>query len=254
MAERRLQPETRERLMNSMARAGQLRRAAVVAATLAVAACTSSGTSFEATMPEPRPDAIIVEPFAASPDEIRTSETLVERLKTMAGDTPRTPDERAVGRKVADAIADRLVLEIRDMGLPAQKGTAAPPEAKSPLFITGQLVSIDEGNRAERVIIGLGAGRSDVRVQTQVYEGVGGVRRLVEEIEVDAKSGMTPGMLETAGVGALTGHVVASLAVGGALHVASEDLATGVVADADRAAKGIAKQLSAYFGRQGWTR
>ena len=36
--------------------------------------------------------------------------------------------------------------------------------------ITGQLVSIDEGDRTERIVIGLGADRSDVRVRVQVYE------------------------------------------------------------------------------------
>ena len=46
--------------------------------------------------------------------------------------------------------------------------------------------------------------------------------------------------------------LVATL-VGGGLHVADEALGTNVVADADRASKGIAKQLSALFGKEGWT-
>lgn len=102
------------------------------------------------------------------------------------------------------------------------------------------------------MIIGLGAGRSDVRVQAQVYSDDGGREQLVEQVEVDAKSGMAPGMLETAGAGALTGHLLASVAISGGLHVASEELSTDVVADADRAAKGLAKQLAVFFGQQGW--
>ena len=104
------------------------------------------------------------------------------------------------------------------------------------------------------MIVGLGAGRSDVRVQAQVYDGTGGGRRLVEEIEVDAKSGLAPGMLETMGAGALTGHLLAATVVSTGLHVASEEFSTDVVADADRAAKGLGKQLAAFFGQQGWTR
>ena len=55
------------------------------------------------------------------------------------------------------------------------------------------------------------------------------------------------------GVGGLTGHLVVATVVGGGLHVADESLGTDVVADADRAAKGIAKQLSALFAEEGWT-
>jgi hypothetical protein len=47
---------------------------------------------------------------------------------------------------------------------------------------------------------------------------------------------------------------VASTLVGGGLHVADESLGTSVVADSDRAAKGIAKQLAQLFAEQGWTR
>jgi hypothetical protein len=231
-----------------------LKPAVLLLGALGLAACTSSGTSFESTQRLPRPDVVIVEPFAVSPDEVQVSEGLAARVQQLTGGTPRTPDERAVGRQVADALAQKLAVEIQDLGLPAQVGASAPPQARNPLFITGQFVSIDEGNEAERVAIGLGAGRSDVRVQAQVYEGAGARRQLVEELEVDAKSGMTPGMLETMGAGALAGHLLASTVVSGGLHVASEEMSTSVVADADRAAKGLAKQLAAFFGQQGWTR
>ena len=101
--------------------------------------------------------------------------------------------------------------------------------------------------------IGLGAGRSDVRIRAQVFDVGPQGRRLADEIEVDAKSGLTPGMAETMGVGALTGHLLVSA---GREHRAArgdESLGTSVVVDADRAAGGIAKQLAAFFAEQGWT-
>ena len=117
------------------------------------------------------------------------------------------------------------------------------------LIVSGQFVSIDQGNRTERVMIGLGAGRSDVRVRAQVFDVAAGRRTLADEIEVDAKSGLQPGMAETMGAGALAGHFVTATLVSGGLQVADE----AVVADADRASKGIAKQLASFFARQGWT-
>jgi hypothetical protein len=203
-----------------------------------------------------RPQVVIVDTFATSPGEVSLDQGLSteveEEIKADRG-TSRTQQEVQAGRQVADAIADKLVVEIRDMGLRAERGSALPAGAQNAALIRGQLVSIDEGNRTERVLIGLGAGRSDVRAQVQVYELTPAGRQLIDTIEVDAKSGLAPGMAETMGVGGLTGHLLVSTAVGGGLHVADEAIGANVVADADRAAKGIAKQLSALFAREGWT-
>ena len=204
----------------------------------------------------PRPQVVVVDTFAASPGEVTLDQGLSteveEAIKADRG-TSRTEQELQAGRQVADAIADKLVVEIRDMGLRAERGSALPAGTQNATLIKGQLVSIDEGNRTERVIVGLGAGRSDVRTQVQVYEVTPAGSRLIDTIEVDAKSGLAPGMAETMGVGGLTGHLLVSTVVGGGLHVADEAIGADVVADADRASKGIAKQLSALFAREGWT-
>ena len=128
-------------------------------------------------------------------------------------------------------MADKLVTEIRDLGLRAERGMGLPPGVSSGLVIGGQFVAIDQGNRTERVAIGLGAGRSDVRVRAQVFEVTPRGRTLADEIEVDAKSGLQPGMAETMGAGALAGHLVASTLVSGGVQVADESLGASVVAD-----------------------
>ena len=88
----------------------------------------------------------------------------------------------------------------------------------------------------------------------QVFEVGPNGRSLADEIEVDAKSGLQPGMAETMGAGALAGHLLTATLVSGSLQVADEAVGASVVADADRAAKGIAKQLASFFAEQGWTR
>jgi hypothetical protein len=232
-------------------------QAVALAGVVALAACTSAGSQMEtASRTLPRPQVVVVDTFAVSPDEVKLDEGLsteIEQAVRERRGTSRTQQELQAGHQVADAIADKLVVEIRDMGLRAERGSAVPAGTQNALLIKGQLVSIDEGNRTERVIVGLGAGRSDVRSQIQVYEVTPAGSRLVDTIEVDAKSGLTPGMAETMGVGALAGHLVVATVVGGGVHVASEAVGTNVVADADRAAKGIAKQLSHLFAREGWT-
>jgi Domain of unknown function (DUF4410) len=231
-------------------------RAVALAGLAALAACTSAQGQMETTDTMlPAPQVVIVETFAVSPDQVKLDQGLsteIEQAVRERRGTSRTEQETQAGQQVADAIADKLVVEIQDMGLRAQRGSTVPAGTQNALLIKGQLVSIDEGNRTERVIVGLGAGRSDVRSQVQVYEVTPSGSRLIDTIEVDAKSGLTPGMAETMGVGGLAGHLVMATVVSGGVHVASEARGADVVADADRAAMGIAKQLAALFAQESW--
>jgi hypothetical protein len=233
-----------------------MQRFLALAGLAVLAACTSAQSQIETSgQALPRPQIVIVETFAVSPDEVELGEGLsseiVDAVRAERG-TPRTDQERQTGRQVADAITDQLVVEIQDLGLTAQKGGAASSDVQDAVLIKGQLVSIDEGNRTLRLVVGLGAGRSDVESHVQVYQVTPAGNQLIDQIEVDAKSGLTPGMAETMGVGGLTGHLLVSTAVSGGAHVVSESLGANVIADGDRAAKGIAKQLAVLFAQQGW--
>jgi hypothetical protein len=138
------------------------------------------------------------------------------------------------------------------MGLPAERMSGSPPSYGNIVLISGQFTSIDEGNQAERVVIGLGLGRTSVKTYTRVLDARGGARKLLVEFQTDAASGYKPGMAETMGAGALAGHVGAAAAVGGGLAIGSEAFSANVEADAKRTAKDIAKQLKDYFAYQGW--
>jgi hypothetical protein len=238
-------------------RAKVLPRAAALTVMAMLAACTSAQSTMETSdVMLPKPQLVVVDTFAVSPDEVQLDEGLTTEIAQAVRErhgASRTQQEIEAGRQVADAIADKLVVEIQDMGLNAQRGSTVPAGTQNALLIKGQLAAIDEGNRTERVIIGLGAGRSDVRSHVQVYQVTPAGSHLIDTIEVDAKSGLAPGMAETMGAGGLAGHLVAATLISGGVHVADEALGTDVVADADRAAAGIAKQLSALFGREGWT-
>ena len=162
-----------------------------------VSACTSTQSQIQTGgQILPRPAAVVVNAFAVSPAEVTLSEGLSSEVRGIVegqSATPRTEQELQVGHQVADAIANNLVIEIRDLGLPAQRGRGLPSGMQNAVLVTGQLVSIDQGNEAERVVIGLAAGRSDVRAQVQVFELTPTSTRLIDTIEVNAKSGLTTG-------------------------------------------------------------
>jgi hypothetical protein len=73
---------------------------------------------------------VIVHRFATSPGEVELDEGLSseieEALKAHRGDS-RSAQELQVGHEVADALADKLVVEIRNLGLPAERGNTVPP-------------------------------------------------------------------------------------------------------------------------------
>ena len=200
----------------------------------------------------PRPDKILVYNFAVSPGEVQLDSGVSGDIQAMISKTPRTDAELAVGRKVSDALANHLVTEIQKLGFAVSRAYAPAPENGNTLTIKGQFLSINEGDQAERVVIGLGMGRTDVRTLVQAVDVSGGKTILATEFGVNARSGSTPGMAETMGVGAITGHLATSAIVSSGVQVGTEAFSANVEADADRTAKIIAKQLKTYFLSQGW--
>jgi len=201
----------------------------------------------------PRPERILIFPFATSPEEVQLdwSPTAAGAWKLQG--VSAGAERQKVAHAVAQALAQHLVTKVQALGLPAELATGPVPAASSStLVISGQLLSIDEGNRAERVVIGLGAGRSEVRTSVQVAELFPEGRRLVDQFEIDAKSGRKPGAAETMGAGAAAGHVAVSAAVTAAGSVAAEAFGDDVEADAERTAAKIASALQSLFERQGW--
>jgi hypothetical protein len=200
----------------------------------------------------PQPSRVLVYDFAVSPDEVALDNGISGDIQELVKKAPRTEQERAIGRQVADALAKHLVKEIGALGIPAIRASTNVPVAGRALAIKGQFISVDEGNQAERVVIGLGLGRTDVRTLVEAYEYNAGKKVMLEKFGVNAKSGDKPGMAETMGVGAVAGHLATSAVVSTGLAVGSEEFTANVDADADRTAKVIAKQLKDVYIGQGW--
>jgi len=222
--------------------------------TTLVAGCapTKVYTMDEFTGTLPRPERILVYDFAVAPDEVQLDKGIGAEIQQAMNGTPRTEEERKIGHVVADALARHLVTVIAELGIPVARASGTPPTTGNILTIQGQFVSIDQGNRTERVIIGLGMGRSDVKANIQAYDMQGGGRILACSFQTDAKSGYKPGAAETMGAGAAAGNLAASAAVTAGSTTASELLSANVEADAERTAKNIAPKLKQYFVMQGW--
>lgn len=227
----------------------------VVAAALTavLSACTSVEVDPETGAMErlSRPDRVLVYNFAVTPQEIQLDAIGSEITKEFDG-TADSTQEQKIGHAVADALAKHLVSTINGMGLYAERASGPVPPEGTDLLIMGQLFSIDEGDAAERMIIGLGAGRIDVEAHAQIYESSAGRRIPIESMTGAAKSGLMPGAAETMGVGALTGHLLVSTAITAGSQVANQTLSANVDSEAARLGDKLADKLKALFVRQGW--
>jgi hypothetical protein len=154
----------------------------------------------------PRPDLVMVYDFAVSPDEVKLdtglSAELMQKYAAHKG-TPPTAQEIQLGHKVANVVADEIVKQIRTYGIRAERGYGWPAGRGKVLMVKGQFTTIDQGNRTERVAVGLGAGRSDVQAYVQLVELTPTGVQQVETLRADARSGYKPGMAEMMGVGAI---------------------------------------------------
>lgn len=201
--------------------------------------------------PLPRPENILVADFAVTPQQVKLDSGLRARLMGMVSGTPQDVQATEDGRAVADAIANTLVQDLRKLGLPAVRADAsAPAIGGNTLIIDGQMLSVDEGNRTRRNLIGLGAGQSTVEADLQLYyQSAGAQPRLIERFDAVAQSSRKPGAAETMGVGAATGRIAESAAVGtGSSLLMSGDAAS----DGEHMAKQVVEKLKPFFTQQGW--
>lgn len=222
---------------------------------LAGCAPTNVQQTIESTGALPRPQLILVYDFAVSPDEVRLDETLAAEIKQRyehMQNTNPTPQELKIGHTVAYVVADELVKKIQSYGLWAERALGTPSRRGNTLVIKGQLLSVNEGNRAERVLIGFSAGRTDVQANVQVFELTTGGEQQVEDLTASGESASKPGMAEMMGVGLLTHHLLTSTVVSGTVAGVSEARFDTVEDDGRRMAEKIAANLGQYFVSQGW--
>jgi uncharacterized protein DUF4410 len=225
------------------------------AAMLALAACNRAQVQTEEAYmgpPRPRPDRILVSYFAISPEQVRLDRGIGARIVRAAEDLPPSAAEMQAAQKTQRALADRLIDDLRKYGLPAEHAAAAEPPGTS-LLVAGQIVAVDQGNRTRRTLIGLGAGKSSVSADMQLYyQAPGAPRQFMTAYQGQADSGRMPGAAETMGAGAVAGSVARAAAVSGAAHATSESRRASDTGEAGRLADGLARQIGELAVSMGW--
>jgi hypothetical protein len=192
--------------------------------------------------PLPKPDVIVVQNFAVTASEVQLDKGVAATAMRDTGPGAVTDEEERVGHVVSDQLAQSLVEQLREVGINAVRAGAPIHTTSTTAFLSGEFLTVNQGNQSARFWIGFGLGGSEIKTHLQVVQN--GV--LVAAGETATKSSLKPGMVAgIAGGGA-------GLAVGAATGGFSETFLATVKADADRTAKAVAKQAKqAYFDR-GW--
>jgi len=164
-----------------------------------------------------QPDFIIVERFGVSPEDVKLDRGLSAQALRGLKERALNDEERKVGAAVATVMEEETVRLLRTAGIPAYVDSYAPTAPRATALLQGQFLSVDEGDRTQRVWLGFGLGGSRLQIKLQVLQG--GV--VVTEGEVQTTSSLKPGLMTSLGVGAATGSIGMAAAVGGGLAVNS---------------------------------
>ena len=116
----------------------------------------------------PRPNSVLIYNFAVNPDDVKTTSGILGKLQASMKQTTQSAEETQLAREVSDAMATELTQKIVAMGLNPVRATQTLRPPQGAIMITGAFVNIDEGNTAQRNVIGLGMGQSSLDSQVVV--------------------------------------------------------------------------------------
>lgn len=230
-------------------------RMAIAALALLCSACGSTSTDYVQKAHEdtklPYPERILVYDFAVTTSEIPADSAAVDTLAVAIDSPNTTPEKLALAHQIAGVLAQDLVNQLKELGLPAQRWSGPPPQMKNGYAIIGQFLTIDEGSRMGRMIIGFGVGGTELKVLAQAYHLTPAGKTLVSAVEVSAESSKKPGIAATLPIGAAISGIGTAAAVSTGVGVVTEinqDIEDG----AKDTAAAIVELMKRRMKQQGW--
>jgi hypothetical protein len=191
----------------------------------------------------PKPSRIVVYDFATSDEDTKLNSSTLSRVRTGVRRDGGAEREE-LGEKVKNDLAEALVKNLAKTGIPTSRAIGEETEPAGALIVRGEFLLIDEGNRARRMGIGLGAGASKVKAHVKCSLQASGRETVLSEFEAKSESSRKPGAAETMGAGAAPEVAAAASGV--------TELNQGAEGDAGRMAKAISKQISKSLKENGW--
>jgi hypothetical protein len=170
---------------------------------------TTSGTQVLDTQAQ-LPKRVYVADFTVEEGAIKPSSGLIAEGEQVLRNRPRLlrgggilSRRTASDFPSADQVVNTLATSITDslnqerLGVAAERIAPGTPLPSSGWVINGRLVSVDPGNRAERAVVGFGAGAATTEVTVEVDRLGEGSSKPILRFGTHAESGQMPGAAVT---------------------------------------------------------
>jgi hypothetical protein len=194
-----------------------------------------------------RPGVLLVYDFAVGANDVMI-DTLGAQFMSEGEDLT---EKEQTARAAANAFSVALVEQLQKDGINAKRAERGDIPPLHALVLKGQFITIDEGSRFKRMVIGFGAGSSELRARVQAYQATESGLRRIAEAEAEATGSKMPGMAIPVAGGAAMGSAATSAMISGGMNIAKETRGA-MNPDAERMAKKIAERAKAFYVRQGW--
>ena len=237
----------------ALERLGQI---TVLAALLTGAGCTtqvkttggSAGPSASsAAIKAPRPARVLVYPFILDSRTVALDSSVLARRQAAASGSDPANTRANLASEITGTISRTLVDKINAMGLTAVAVPLGTKPNPGDVMIQGQIARADAGNEARRMVVGFGAGKSEVSTDVQVLlASAHGSPALLQSYDAQTTSGRAPGM----GVGVAADR--AALAVGAAVTGEQVGKRGDLTTEARKQAENLADNIKDLFVKEGW--
>jgi len=194
----------------------------------------------------PRPPVVVIYQFAVDADDV-----VVDTFGQGIGKEASTLQRVKRGRVFAGQLAVKLVREVAKLGIVTWFATPKTTVPMHAIVVKGQFLTIDEGSKVKRTMIGFGAGAEEVRVRVQVYQMTETGLQRISEAEGEAHGRKTPGVLGPAGIAAGTGMVVGVVVAGG-MNIKSEVFDSSMDTTLNNLVEQFTENAARFYKRQGW--
>ena len=206
---------------------------------------TISKIADETTLPQP--GVVLVYDFAVTADDV-VEDSFGAEFHTEAAERS---EETQLAYQTANTLSEELVKQLRERGIHAERASRSSAPPLNAIVLKGQFLTIDAGSRFKRMVIGFGAGSSELTARVQAYQQTEHGLRRIAEAETEASGSKMPGMAVPVAGGAAMGNAGMSAVISGGMNIAKETRGA-MNPDAARMAKKIADRAHAFYERQGW--
>lgn len=218
------------------------------------AGATSSAPQMQsAPIPSGAPSQIIVFPFATSTADVTLNQSLGARLYANYEGENQTDEHAQFAHATAQNICMQVASSLASKGWDAvcqPRGT--PVTGSNTLIIDGAFRDISQGNRLQRMVIGLGVGASVVDTWVGLYQYSNGNSRQLLTFTTHADSGAMPGVGIIGPAGAAAGGAAAAPISVNVASSGAENFTASTAYLTGQSARQIVSQTNNYLPQEGW--